>query len=77
LVFFNFGGQVLTNFAGFIIPGYYSLDALFSSSKVDDTQWLTVSLSTTPPSFEDKELTFDIVLGCLRFLDVRTSHPMP
>ena len=42
-VFFNFGGQVLTNLAGFIIPGYYSLDALFSASKVDDTQWLTVS----------------------------------
>jgi receptor expression-enhancing protein 5/6 len=40
-VFFNFGGQILTNFAGFIIPGYYSLEALFSSSKVDDTQWLT------------------------------------
>jgi hypothetical protein len=30
------------NFAGFIVPGYYSLDALFSASKVDDTQWLTV-----------------------------------
>lgn len=26
------------NFAGFLIPGYYSLDALFSASKVDDTQ---------------------------------------
>lgn len=36
------------NFAGFIIPGYYSLDALFSSSKVDDTQWLTVSCDNKP-----------------------------
>ncbi|KAJ9502142.1 ER membrane protein DP1/Yop1 [Exophiala xenobiotica] len=41
LVFFNIGGEFLVNFAGFIVPGYYSLDALFSASKVDDTQWLT------------------------------------
>ncbi|KIW71622.1 protein yop1 [Phialophora macrospora] len=41
LVFFNIGGEFLVNFAGFIIPGYYSLEALFSSNKVDDTQWLT------------------------------------
>merc|ERR1711939_1146047 len=39
--FFNIGGEFLVNFAGFIIPGYYSLDALFSANKVDDTQWLT------------------------------------
>ncbi|KAF2966721.1 hypothetical protein GQX73_g6825 [Xylaria multiplex] len=32
---------LLTNFAGFVIPGYYSLAALFSTSKTDDTQWLT------------------------------------
>jgi receptor expression-enhancing protein 5/6 len=42
LVFFNLGGAFLVNFAGFILPGYYSLEALFSASKVDDTQWLTV-----------------------------------
>lgn len=42
-IVFNLGGQLLTNLAGFVIPGYYSLDALFSSTKVDDTQWLTVS----------------------------------
>jgi len=40
-IFFNFGGQLLTNVAGFIIPGYYSMEALFTVSKVDDTQWLT------------------------------------
>ena len=44
LVFFNVGGEFLVNFAGFILPGYYSLDALFSASKIDDTQWLTVCL---------------------------------
>ncbi|ETN40389.1 protein yop1 [Cyphellophora europaea CBS 101466] len=41
LVFFNLGGAFLVNFAGFILPGYYSLEALFSASKTDDTQWLT------------------------------------
>ncbi|KAF2005487.1 hypothetical protein P154DRAFT_424681 [Amniculicola lignicola CBS 123094] len=41
LIFFNIAGAFLVNIAGFIIPGYYSLNALFSASKVDDTQWLT------------------------------------
>jgi receptor expression-enhancing protein 5/6 len=43
LIIFNLGGQLLTNIAGFIIPGYYSLAALFTASTADDTQWLTVS----------------------------------
>ncbi|RSL90543.1 Protein yop-1 [Fusarium oligoseptatum] len=41
LIIFNLGGQLLTNFAGFVIPGYYSLGALFTANKEDDTQWLT------------------------------------
>jgi len=41
LVFFNLGGQFLVNVAGFTIPAYYSLGALFSVGKADDTQWLT------------------------------------
>jgi receptor expression-enhancing protein 5/6 len=45
-IVFNLGGQLLTNFAGFVIPGYYSLQALFTTSKVDDTQWLTVGPTT-------------------------------
>ncbi|KAI2608650.1 TB2/DP1, HVA22 family-domain-containing protein [Hypoxylon fragiforme] len=40
-IIFNLGGQLLTNFAGFVVPGYYSLVALFSTTKADDTQWLT------------------------------------
>ncbi|CAK7197688.1 ER membrane protein DP1/Yop1 [Sporothrix eucalyptigena] len=40
-IIFNLGGQLLTNFAGFVIPGYFSLEALFTPSKTDDTQWLT------------------------------------
>ncbi|RAL05577.1 putative membrane biogenesis protein (Yop1) [Aspergillus ibericus CBS 121593] len=41
LVFFNIAGEFLVNFAGFLIPGYYSLNALFTTGKADDTQWLT------------------------------------
>ncbi|KAM7202770.1 protein yop-1 [Naviculisporaceae sp. PSN 640] len=41
LIVFNLGGQLLTNVAGFVIPGYYSLEALFTANKTDDTQWLT------------------------------------
>ena len=42
MILFNLGGQLLTNLAGFGIPCYYSLNALFTPSKADDTQWLTV-----------------------------------
>ncbi len=38
LVFFNIAGEFLVNFAGFLIPGYFSLEALFSTSTTDDTQ---------------------------------------
>jgi len=41
LIFFNLGGQLLVNLAGFVIPAYYSLQALFTTQKADDTQWLT------------------------------------
>ncbi|KAK6426333.1 ER membrane protein DP1/Yop1 [Oleoguttula sp. CCFEE 5521] len=41
LIFFNIAGEFLVNTAGFVIPAYYSLDALFTSGKADDTQWLT------------------------------------
>ncbi|ODQ66774.1 hypothetical protein NADFUDRAFT_33525 [Nadsonia fulvescens var. elongata DSM 6958] len=43
MIFLNFGGigQLFANVAGFIIPGYYSLLALVTESKADDTQLLT------------------------------------
>ncbi|KAL1957660.1 hypothetical protein VTO42DRAFT_5637 [Malbranchea cinnamomea] len=41
LVFFNIAGEFLVNIAGFIIPAYYSLQALFTRTSADDTQWLT------------------------------------
>lgn len=41
LIFFNIAGEFLVNTAGFVIPGYYSLEALFTTTKSDDTQWLT------------------------------------
>ncbi|PNH71400.1 hypothetical protein VD0001_g6155 [Verticillium dahliae] len=40
-IIFNLGGQLLTNLAGFVIPCYYSIDALFTHNTNDDTQWLT------------------------------------
>jgi len=46
LIVFNLGGQLLTNIAGFLIPAYYSLGALFTATKTDDTQWLTVCFPT-------------------------------
>lgn len=42
LIFFNIAGEFLVNIAGFVLPGYYSLAALFSVSKVDDTQVRTI-----------------------------------
>lgn len=44
LIFFNIAGEFLVNTAGFILPGYYSMEALFTSKSTDDTQWLTVSI---------------------------------
>ncbi|CAF9919442.1 MAG: ER membrane protein DP1/Yop1 [Gomphillus americanus] len=41
LVFFNIAGSFLTNFAGFLLPSYYSLQALFTRGSTDDTHWLT------------------------------------
>jgi receptor expression-enhancing protein 5/6 len=49
LIVFNLGGQLLTNIAGFAIPAYYSLGALFTAAKADDTQWLTVSRAILIP----------------------------
>jgi receptor expression-enhancing protein 5/6 len=41
LVFFNIAAEFLVNTIGFILPAYYSLDAVFSAGTADDTQWLT------------------------------------
>ena len=61
LVFFNIAGEFLVNTAGFAIPAYYSLEALFSSGKADDTQWLTVrgSCRRARSCDVDKLLTYE------------------
>lgn len=43
LTFLNIGGigQLLSNIAGFVVPGYLSLNALETSTSKDDTQLLT------------------------------------
>lgn len=73
-IVFNLGGQLLTNLAGFAIPGYYSLNALFTASQADDTQWLTVSWTPKGrPSGLLHVLTTALsttVLGCLLILHV-------
>lgn len=60
LIFFNIAGEFLVNFAGFLVPGYYSLDALFSASKVDDTQ---VSLCPDLVACYSKSLIVHYVVG--------------
>jgi len=56
LIFFNIAGEFLVNIAGFIIPGYYSLDALFSASKVDDTQVRYLLPTSLPASLRSQAL---------------------
>ncbi|KAI5968040.1 YOP1 [Candida theae] len=43
LIFLNIGGvgQLLSNIAGFVVPGYYSILALQTTTSKDDTQLLT------------------------------------
>ncbi|GAV55246.1 hypothetical protein ZYGR_0AS05700 [Zygosaccharomyces rouxii] len=43
LIFVNVGGigEILSNFAGFVIPAYYSLIAIKTTTSKDDTQLLT------------------------------------
>lgn len=41
LVLLNYGGQFLVNIIGFGIPGFYSLNSLFTISREDDIQWLS------------------------------------
>lgn len=74
-IVFNLAGQLLTNLAGFVIPGYYSLEALFSASKTDDTQWLTVSIALTSLRMHSEQLLTcsTTVLGRLCLLHVRNK----
>ena len=53
LVFFNIAGEFLVNTAGFALPAYWSMEAIFTMGKADDTQWLTVC--STPSNHEVQE----------------------
>jgi len=41
LIFFDFAGQLLSNLVGWVFPAYRSFQAIETSDKTDDTQWLT------------------------------------
>ena len=74
LVFFNIAGEFLVNFAGFLLPGYYSLQALFTSSTRDDTQ---VRIFALIPLFCSvrTSLTFVFYSGSL-YVPMLLSHPL-
>lgn len=75
-IVFNLAGQLLTNVAGFAIPGYYSLEALFTAGKADDTQWLTVSHLFNACGTTTRLTIFtSLVLGRFRLLHVSPRVP--
>jgi len=41
LILLNIGGALITHLVGFLYPAYASFKAIESSSKEDDTLWLT------------------------------------
>jgi len=41
LIFFNVGGQLITNVVGWLYPAYASFKAIESKGRDDDLQWLT------------------------------------
>ena len=72
LIVLTLGGSLLTNLAGFVIPGYYSLAALFTANKADDTQWLTVSgRADSWPTTRRVHADRFTVLGCVCLFHVR------
>ncbi|EPY51146.1 ER membrane protein DP1/Yop1 [Schizosaccharomyces cryophilus OY26] len=44
---FNMGGPILTNLLAFVMPAFFSIHAIETTNKSDDTQWLTYYLITS------------------------------
>lgn len=64
LIFFNIAGEFLVNIVAFVIPGFYSLEALFSASKTDDTQ-VSPSRSSVLMAVLASELEWDESISCV------------
>ena len=64
LVFFNIAGEFLVNLAGFLLPGYYSLQALFTEGTADDTQ-VRFELLTLISLRRSANSLLDIVVDCM------------
>ncbi|CAB52881.1 Protein yop1 [Schizosaccharomyces pombe] len=46
-LFLNWGGFLLTNLLAFAMPAFFSINAIETTNKADDTQWLTYYLVTS------------------------------
>lgn len=70
LVFFNIAAEFLVNTIGFVLPAYYSLQALFTSKTTDDTQ-VRLSVANGQPHYDVLLTSPPVVdiLGRLRLHD--------
>lgn len=69
-LFLNWGGFLLTNLLAFAMPAFFSINAIETTNKADDTQWLTYYLVTSFLNVIEywSQLILYYVRKCLNFL---------